>query len=77
MERAIKQQQKKKKSGIYIHPGIYTLYIYIKIYIYIYIKDRYCNSIWKERMFDLNNVTSSFQTGSENKKSAGVQIKEA
>lgn len=72
MERTIK---KKKKRGIYIHPGIYTLYIYIKIYIYI--KDRYCNSIWKERMFDLNNVTSSFQTGSENKKSAGVQIKEA
>lgn len=70
MERTIK-----KKEEEYIYTLVYTHYIYIKIYIYK--KDRYCNSIWKERMFDLNNVTSSFQTGSENKKSAGVQIKEA
>lgn len=76
MERAIKQQQKKKRVE-YIYTLVYIHYIYILKYIYIYIKDRYCNSIWKERMFDLNNVTSSFQTGSENKKSAGVQIKEA
>lgn len=73
MERAIKQQQKEWN----IYTLVYIHYIYILKYIYIYIKDRYCNSIWKERMFDLNNVTSSFQTGSENKKSAGVQIKEA
>lgn len=69
MERTIK----KKKRNIYTPWYIYTIYILKKKYI----KDRYCNSIWKERMFDLNNVTSSFQTGSENKKSAGVQIKEA